>query len=202
MRKYLLGIMLIGGLFQSAVAQSKFLLGPTAGLGFTTIKNTSKSNAKLGGNIGAALVYNASEHMSVGLDTKLSFEGEKTDLNNTNWIKNVNYLRIPLKAIYNFGTSDNIVRPKVFAGPSFGFLLGGKTKFETPDKDITVYKSKELYKSFDFGITAGAGLTYGLNENTWLDADLTYFNGITGVVKDTHARNRNIMLNVGVLFGL
>lgn len=199
----LLAAMIGSGLSLVASAQSKFSLGPNAGVGSSWISNTNNSKSKLAGNAGLSLVYSAAEHFGIGLDAKYSFEGGKSQTGSETTTTDLNYFRLPLKAIYFFSSYGKKVRPKVFVGPSFGFLAGGQTKIESPNVNATV-DSKDYYKSFDFGVTAGAGLNVRLVKNTWFNADVNYLHGITDIEKkaNSNAHNRNLGVNVGVNFGL
>ena len=61
---------------------------------------------------------------------------------------------------------------------------------------------KSTTESFDFGVLGGAGLNYRLVKNTWLNTDLTYTHGIKEINNTGDFSNRNLMLNIGVNFGL
>jgi len=191
MKKFFLAVVICSSLCFTAVAQSKFSLGPNAGLGHSWISNTNNAKFKLAANAGLSLVYSATEHFGIGLDPKYSFEGVKSDEGSLD----LNYFRIPLKAIYFFNGYGNPFRPKIFAGPSFGFLSSAKVG----DTD----KKKSL-NSTDVGITAGAGFNYRLVKDTWFNADLNYLHGLSNISKNTQDKthNRNISINVGVNFGL
>lgn len=203
MKKLFLGLIINSVICITVNAQSKFSLGPTAGVGASWLKNPSKSDGKLAANAGLSLVYSATPHFGIGLDAKYSFEGEKTSLGTIKQTIDLNYLRLPLKAIYFFNDYGDRLRPKVFVGPSFGFLAGGKTKTDF-GSSVSEVPSKNLYNTFDFGVTAGAGLNYRLVKNTWFNLDANYNHGITDIDKiaNSKSRNRNVMLNVGVNFGL
>ncbi|HEX8278990.1 MAG TPA: outer membrane beta-barrel protein, partial [Segetibacter sp.] len=136
-------------------------------------------------------VYSAAEHFGIGLDVKYSFEGAKTSTPANEW--DLHYLRIPLKAIYFFNDYGNKVRPKIFAGPSFGILSSSKIN------DVNV---KSTTESFDFGILGGVGVNIRMVKNTWFNTDLTYTHGIKEINSTGDYSNRNLMLNVGVNFGL
>lgn len=201
MKKVLLALMISIGFSLVAGAQSKFSLGPNAGIGTSWLDNTTNRKSKLAGNVGLSLVYSAATHFGIGLDAKYSFEGGKYT-NVQPVTVDLNYIRVPLKAIYFFGNYGSAVRPKVYVGPSFGFLTGGETKVELPG-NTQILKSKDLYKSFDFGVTAGAGLNIRLVKNTWFNADVNYLHGITDIRKpEVNEHNRNLGVNLGVNFGL
>lgn len=201
MKKLLLAVVVSSCFSLMAGAQSKFSIGPNAGVGASWLDNTPNRKTKLAGNAGLSLVYSAAEHFGIGLDAKYSFEGGKYSSNAQTVTSDLNYFRVPLKAIYFFGNYGNKVRPKIFAGPSFGFLTGGKTVIELPNNTKIQSNSKDLYKSFDFGVTAGAGLNVRLVKNTWFNADVNYLHGISDLTTNEQ-HNRNIGVNVGVNFGL
>lgn len=194
MGRLLLAILISTGLCFTSMAQSKFSLGPNAGVGHSWISNSDNAKFKLAANAGVAMVYSATEHFGIGLDAKYSFEGVKGE--GTDNALDLNYFRFPLKAIYFFNSYGDQLRPKIFAGPSFGFLSSAKSN----DVDV-----KENYNTSDVGITAGAGFNYRLVKNSWFTADINYLHGISNVVKGGGSdkyRNRNIGINVGVNFGL
>jgi hypothetical protein len=190
MKKGLLALVITTSISLGAVAQSKFSLGPTAGFGGSTISNLSNSKFKAAAAVGLSSVYSAAEHFGIGVDVKYSFEGAKTSVPESEL--DLHYLRIPVKAIYFFGDYGKSVRPKIFAGPSFGILSSAKAN------DVNVKSSTE---SFDFGVLGGVGLNYRLVSNTWLNTDLTYTHGIKEINNAGDFSNRNLMLNVGVNFG-
>ncbi|WP_018613765.1 porin family protein [Segetibacter koreensis] len=194
MKKLLLAVIICSSFCFTAMAQSKFSLGPNAGFGHTWVSNSNNAKFKLAANAGVAMVYSATEHFGIGLDAKYSYEGVKTGSGAANAL-DLNYFRFPLKAIYFFNNYGNQFRPKIFAGPSFGFLSSAKTN------GVNV---KSLYNSSDVGITAGAGFNYRLVKNSWFTADINYLHGLSDVTKDASIKNhnRNLQLNVGVNFGL
>jgi hypothetical protein len=206
--KKLLGITLAGiALSSAALAQDNLSLGPTAGFGHTWLSNNEQSNYQPAGNTGLTLVYSPMSHLGFGADLKWSIEGGKTSTNNTTTTTRLDYIRIPVKAIYFFGEYGQRLRPKLAAGPSVGFLVGGKQKTEVDqsgEKVVSEIKAKDFAKSVDFGLTAAAGFNYRLVERTWLNVDLNYYHGLTDVLEASNAeqKNRNIGINVGVTFGI
>ena len=104
---------------------------------------------------------------------------------------------IPIRIIYFWGEFGDPVRPKVFVGPTLGFLMAA----ETGSIDI-----KDQYNGFDFGLHGGLGANFQLGERSWLNTDITYTQGLTDITKSDFSedvnRNGNIRLNVGLLFGL
>ena len=181
-------------------------IGPTAGFGHSWI------NAETGSadnrfhpsyNIGGKLVYSFDSRWGVSADVKFSGEGSTVGTDKDNkFVSRLNYLRVPLQGIYFFGKYGDRIRPKVSLGPSFGFLLGGKTKVYQNGEKIGEVKSVDIRKSLDLGATLGGGLNIRLAPATWLNADLSYYLGLVNVSEEGDAKNRNLGINIGVTFPL
>jgi hypothetical protein len=114
----------------------------------------------------------------------------------------LNYIRVPLQGIYFFGKYGERVRPKIFLGPSFGFLVGGKSTVYSNGDEIAEEKAKELVKGLDFGAIAGAGLNVRIAPATWLNADISYYHGFANIAEIDDMKNRNLGINIGVTFPL
>ncbi|MDB5246338.1 MAG: hypothetical protein JWQ40_732 [Segetibacter sp.] len=197
MKKMLLALVIVSSLSLGVRAQSKFSIGPTAGYGGSTISNYPNSKFKAAAAVGLSTVYSAAEHFGIGLDVKYSFEGAKVQNGNVQTETDLHYVRIPVKAIYFFNSYGKSLRPKIFAGPSFGILSSAKVNSGGADVDV-----KSSTESFDFGVLGGVGLNYRLVKNTWLNTDVSYTHGIKEINSTGDYSNRNLMLNVGVNFGL
>ncbi|RYG39738.1 MAG: PorT family protein, partial [Chitinophagaceae bacterium] len=149
------------------------------------------------------LVYSFVSHWGISADVKFSSEGETLGLDKDNkTVARANYIRVPLQGIYFFGKYGNKVRPKISVGPSFGFLVGGETKQYTNGDVTATVKTKDFAESFDLGLTGAVGLNVRVAKATWLNADVAYYHGLTDVATGGDAKNRNIGINVGVLFPL
>ncbi|OFY16221.1 MAG: hypothetical protein A2X11_14390 [Bacteroidetes bacterium GWE2_42_24] len=128
----------------------------------------------------------------------ISFDGEISE--------KLNYLTFPvlLKA--------NLAFFHVEAGPYIGFLLNAKqiTKGSaTVDGQAVSYDkevdSKDNFKSTDFGIAAGAGMTFNLGP-AQLMAGARYMMGMTNILKestgDATAKHQVITIYAGIAIGL
>ncbi len=186
--------------------------GPTGGFGHSWISNTSgdeKFNPAW--NAGLSFIYSSKSNFGLGLDVKYSEEGNKVKystgvadgLINTTSTINANYIRVPVKLIYFFGNDKSAVRPKIYAGPSFGFLTGGQSDVAV-NNVIMKEDTKDIIKDFDFGVTAAAGLNFRIAPRTWLNTDLAYYQGLTDITKNNNntQHNANVGVNVGLLVGL
>jgi len=179
-------------------------LGPTAGFGHSWLSDDATSRDSRfhpSYNIGGKLVYSTLTNWGFSLDAKFSGEGGTIGDNSDDKTKlNFNYIRVPVQAIYFFGKVGNAIRPKVSLGPSFGFLVGGKIKQYVNGNVVSEVKAKDVVKSFDLGINGAVGLNFRISKATWLNADLSYTHGLTNIAKGADIKQRNLGLNVGVLF--
>ena len=209
MRKYVLGFVL-SAISLAGVAQSNSL-GINAGFGHSWIKNHQDVQFNPAGNFGVSFVHSTKTNFGFGADLKFSLEGGQEDytVGTTKFehTTDLNYIRVPLKAIYFFGKYGQRVRPKVHVGPSLGFLVGAhdERKNQTTGAITEDRKSDDDYHNFDIGLQGGVGLNYRLVKNTWFTADLNYYNGFKGI-RQTSASpryvNNNVALNLGVNWGI
>lgn len=204
MKKFFLGLIVItSATFAKAQTVS---LGPTAGFGHASITNIDNADHKFkpAWNAGLSATYSWNSGFGIGADLKASGEGVKLENGTTTQTLNANYIRVPLKAMWFFGEYGQAVRPKIYLGPSFGFLIGGETT-TTVSGVKTITQTKDRLNSFDFGVQAGVGINFRVSPNTWLNTDLSYYHGITDINKTAQSQknhNMNVGINVGLLFGI
>ena len=186
-----------------AIAHTQeFSLGPTVGINNSWIDNVPGDiHAQIGFNAGLTLVYSTEEHWGVGMDLKYSGEGVQTKLRGITAHSHLNYVRIPVKILYFFNSFGNDFRPKVYLGPSFGLLAGGKTEQFLEVGTVKV-DSKDVYEDFDLGLVFGTGFNYRIAPRTWLNVDLAYNHGFTDIAKFGEGYNRNVNMNIGIAWGL
>lgn len=187
-------------------------LGINAGFGHSWLKNYDDIQFNPHGNFGASFVHSTRTNFGFGADLKFSLEGGQEEYSalgtRVQHTTDLNYIRVPLKAIYFFGKYGQKVRPKIYAGPSLGFLVGANDKSVNMDNGnvFSDRKSDDDYHNFDIGLNAGIGLNYRLVKNTWFTTDLNYYNGFKNIRQATgslpRATNNNIALNVGVNWGI
>jgi hypothetical protein len=80
----------------------------------------------------------------------------------------LNYLELPVLLRLNFGET---VKLFAFAGPSVGYLLGGKYENDTVSEDV-----KDIYNDLDFSAHIGAGIGFGA-----LEIDVRYMAGLSDI---------------------
>ncbi len=175
-------------------------------------------------NAGVAMNYSGNESWGVGMDIKYSKEGGQYQFkaNNEDYDLSLKhtYIRVPIRATYYFREWGDGIRPKVSAGPTLGFLMDAESRFEgagIASQDETTDTKDEIEK-FDLGLNAGIGCNFRLAPNMWLNTDIVYNHGFMKVNKNDPPavgttpgiymqptgdfKNRNVSLNVGLLFGL
>jgi outer membrane protein W len=181
-----------------------FSIGPTGGYGHSWITNSSGDNKfNPAWNAGLSFVYSTRSNFGIGADVKYSTEGNKATTADITNVINANYVRVPVKLIYFFGRKGNAVRPKISAGPSFGFLTDANETSTASGVKVKTDINNDI-KNFDFGVDAAAGLNFRLAPRTWLNTDIAYYQGLTDMTKNNNAtqRNGNVGVNVGLLVGV
>jgi len=229
MKTLLLSLGLSAGLFAPAGAQQYISIGPVVGFGHSgvtngTIKDDIDVHSKFHPSFdaGIGLIYAKHEHWGFGGELLYSQEGFKKqgveqplDVTLT---QTAGYIRVPLKVYYFFGGYKQKVRPKVYLGPSFGFKIMDDYKYEgnndMSDALLTMTHPGPLvdFKTFDFGLQAGAGVNITLSRALWLNLDINYYQGLLDAADDvdnsvfsTHSgynMNQHLRFQAGVLFGL
>ncbi len=213
MKKAILSMMVLAALTATktnAQVKDNLSFGPIVGFGHTwnsyDYGTGIDKKFKPSLNIGGRLVYSATPKLGFGLDATYRTEGVKIKSSSLETTSNTDYIRLDPKIYYFLGKYGQAFRPKIGVGPSFGFLVGGKTKYENTSGGTALPESdaKDAYKGFDFGVSGLIGFNYRLKSKTWLNVDAVYNNGFTDITKATNTspQNRSLFLNVGVTFGI
>lgn len=213
MKKLLLSVLAVAVLFIGAQAQITF--APRVGLNMANIggDETDDYKMKIGMQIG--LVTDIAFSDAISLQTGLLFSQKGTKIDDDAFsdpIKiNVNYLEIPINAVYGLDLGGNTLQ--FLAGPYVGIGLSGKAKsdmdgFEDADIQfvndyIDADADKSPMKRFDFGLNIGAG--YKIN-NIQIQANygLGFVNLIPdydGEAPDDKNTNGVIQFSVAYFFG-
>ncbi|MBN8686594.1 MAG: PorT family protein [Chitinophagales bacterium] len=83
----------------------------------------------------------------------------------------------------------------VNAGPSVGYIIGGKQKINDLSVKLLFNNSATGYKRFEAGVQAGAGFYIPFKDKT-LGLDLRYAHGLTRIAQNTNMYNRALMISV------
>jgi outer membrane protein W len=184
----------------SVSAQENVSIGPLVGLSMANFRgDVSNTSWKPGLTIGG--FYNYSSKTGFGFSGQVLYSqlGAQTD-NKTNEV-NLNYVQVPLFATFFFGKYGDKLRPKIFVGPSFNFLVSEKDK---NGNNIGGDVNNRVYNPFDLALAFGAGLNFRLQEKIWLNLDARYGLGLIDITKSTSTSvmNNNWGINVGLSFPL
>ena len=199
-------IVILIGLSATTLTAQHISIGPSVGIGQnwlnTDVNSSGKNLFHPSYNIGGKLVYSILSNWGVSADVKFSGEGGSRGVDNSNkTVNRINFLRIPIQGIYFFGKYGDRVRPKISIGPSFGFVVGGNQKVISNGQTISEIAIKDYLNKLDIGVNAAAGANIRISKSTWLNADLTYYHGLTDISKAAgKLQQRGIGINVGVLF--
>ena len=198
--------------FLHGSAQSNISFGPTAGANLSKVSNLEGTYFLPGFNAGLFLIWAPGEHIGVGGEARYSQEGVKTESGDegsdfyTESTVHMNYIRVPLRLTYFFGSYTAKVRPKLFIGPTLGFLASAHTESDVTAAGVTTSSdvdSKDDLHGFDLGVHAGAGINFRISEKgVWLNFDALYTQGLTDVTENDDATNlnQNISVNIGLAF--
>lgn len=150
---------------------------------------------------GVSLTYSNREHYGFGTDLLYSQEGGNSQFTrNGTTVKTetkLSYLRLPIKFIYFFGENGDMIRPKIFAGPTVGFLTAAEVN---DDGAFTAFEK------WDYGAHIGIGANKVVCDRIWLNTDITYTHGFSDIttteLNPNKNLNGNIRMNISLLFGL
>lgn len=201
-------------LLSTTVYSQNLGIGPSKGFGPSIVHITGNPAGDLDNrfypsfNIGGKLVYSFVTHWGVSAGLNFSVEGGRLEgengVNDYDYVYCANYIRVPLQGIYFFGDLGDRVRPKIAIGPQFGFLVGGKSKFETNESTETKVATRDIFEPFDAGVIGSAGLNVRIVKDIWINGDISYYHGLTSI-NSTGAGNfynRNLQMNMGIMFPL
>jgi outer membrane protein W len=192
-----LSLMLALVAFQAVCFAQNFSVGPIVGLNISNLRgDVTNNSAKLGLAAGAFANYSITDNFGFTGQLLYSQQGAKTKVGTNDDAVKLDYLQIPILAVYYLGQGN--FRPKLLLGPQFGFLLSAKDKAGKDQDPNNVILEKN-----DLGIVVGAGFNYNLSSKIWLNADVRYDYGLTDIFKDVNIKgyNTNFALMVGVSFG-
>lgn len=188
----------------NAQGEGDIEIGGGFGVNFSVVRAGSENatDSKVGFNLGGSGEYYFSDRW--GIKGKLIFDqkgwgngymyNEDTDESFTTDY-NLNYLSIPVMANWHFGSTRKWYL-------NFGAYAGVLLSAETKEGGIDV---KEAFNSVDFGLAAGIGYKFPINDNTKLYIEYDEQYGLSNIFKNnegTSAQNSRSSFNLGVLFTL
>ena len=177
------------------IEQSKFSIGFKGGYGHSTIMPFTHATFCPSWDAGIAAVYAPAVHWGVEVDALYSEEGVnykyRSSGEETYHTKQIylDYVRIPVKAVYFFRAYDKDFRPKIAVGPSMGFLVN--------------QVGSNGASSFDVGATGLVGFNYRIAKAVWINVDAVYYQGFLDTYsnRSSNELNSNMRLDAGINVG-
>lgn len=184
-------------------------VGPVIGFGHSWVSN-NVNNFKPSAQLGVGMIYSRDEHWGHGSTLTISHEGFADEYymygNTYENTYNPVYLRFTPRVYYFFGDYQSTVRPKVYLGPSVAYKVAEERYMNPEGQSIIegqVINPPTTFRSFDFGVNAGAGVNIKLAKYTWLNLDADYYHGLIDVTKAMdNNKGRSLRANVGVMIGI
>ncbi len=201
--KKLLFILFLTVSVSAVFSQSTLSFGPAVGANYSWVSEMDDNamERKWGALAGLQLTYSNVNNWGIGLGAFYSREGVKQDVAGAQVKTELNYIRVPLKGIIFFRDLGDQFRPKIFVGPTFGYLTGGETEFK-PNGEVIINNSRDVFDHWDVGLLGGLGINIRMSEMMWFNFDAGYTYGLTNLTDGGDASNRNVHTTVGLAFGL
>ena len=155
-----------------AQSEDRWSIGPRGGVNFANVTNVDESESITGAVLGLTSTYSFNVNTGLTMEALYSVEGYQAPFTEAH----LRYLQIPLYFDYFFGDLGQRFRPKVYAGVSPGFYLGGTVN----DLD----NNDDFYNKFMFALTGGLGFNYRVGSRIWLNTDLRSFIGMSDIRED------------------
>jgi hypothetical protein len=198
----------------TTVYSQNLSVGPFKGFGHSIVSVKDHSQSGLGQRfypsftIGGKFIYSFVSNWGISGGVNFSHEGGRLKgtlgPNEVEYTYDANYIRIPVQGIYFFGKLGDRVRPKLAAGPSIGFLVGGTSTSGMVQNIKLETNTKDIFEDVDMGITGSAGINFRIVKDIWLNSDITYYHGLTDINSSGPGsfRNRSLQMMMGVTFPL
>lgn len=175
----------------------KVSFGPMVGANFATISDVPNAEVNTGLAAGVFLNYSIDENFGLGIKGLFSQLG--TMVENSSAETNLNYIQLPLSAIYYFGKRGDTFRPKVFLGPYLGVLL---TANDQNGNEILGLDGKNAFNTADFGGQIGVGFNYSMKERGWINFDAGYSTSLANITDHNtlNYKNNAFFVSLGYSF--
>jgi len=214
MKKVISSILVMMLLFVTAQSFAQLNFGVKAGLNLANMTAKDKDNTwsddysmKTGFHLGVTAGFSIMDNLFIEPGLLFSTKGFKVDEDGGNYTFNMNYLDIPINAIYKIDLG--CLNVFVHTGPYFGYAISGKMKsddkifmtdnFElTDEQDIEIGsdEAKDDIKALDIGWNIGAGV-----EISGITVGIQYGLGLANLspstANETVAKNKVIGISVG-----
>ncbi len=160
-KKMLMVAALCVGMTSLATAQSSPRMGIKGGVNFSNLylDDVSDENARLGFNLGIYGQILSTERFALQPELLFSTKGSRDEFNgfvNQEVKFNLNYLDLPVLAVFKLGESAEI-----HAGVYASYLVNANISYEGDLGSGNEDLDRDNFKSFDYGLVGGFGLNFG-----------------------------------------
>lgn len=179
----------------SAQGKDRISIGPRGGVNISNVTHVEESQTVTGLALGLTSTYSFNERTGLTVDVLYSVEGYKAPFEKYK----LRYLQVPVYFDFFFGQLGNRFRPKVYAGVSPAFFLGGTLN----ELDI----NQPYYSKFILNATGGLGFNYRIANRIWLNTDARAYFGLNDIRSDDIATGdavlpRTYQFTLGLAYGL
>lgn len=154
------------------------MVGIKGGLSEANLNGDAVANNsyKPGLVVGGFMSYDITEIFCIQPEVLFVMKGAKFATADSSFTDKINYIEVPILVKVSLPVSGKI-KPSLYAGPTFNFLLSAKSA------DGTEIDFKDQISSMDFGIAAGAMVSYQMDKAS-IFVEGRYDAGLKTIVKN------------------
>lgn len=112
--------------YAKIISAQTLSIGPMIGGNVSTFTAISNNKGLIGLSLGGFANYSVNDHFGLGL--KVFYAQLGTTYNTNSEHERLNYIQVPITAVYYFAKAGNQIRPKVFAGMYLASLINATNK--------------------------------------------------------------------------
>lgn len=213
----------------ATLVSAQTYIGARVGANYSTIRGYEDftPEAKTLPNAGVGVLIKGKGNWTYGGDVLFSQRGliyteviedsAKTLRESKKYDETLNYLEIPVQFNYNFGSDSSAFRPRVSFGPTLNVRFNStqqltyqKTLLRADAQQadsvlnpiVADYDLNSKYSPIDYGLFAGAGISYKINDKMVASADLRLHWGLMDIREQlSSSSSRKANLNYNVFLG-
>jgi outer membrane immunogenic protein len=191
MKKGFYLILVLGFMVSTGFAQIGISKGLIGGINLATAGGADVATdvkSTTGYAAGVFLELNIPGPFSVEPEALYSIKGSKTEILGVTTTVTATYIDVPVLVKFYF--SSPVIKPFLFAGPSYSILLSAKRKIEVPRITPLENDIKDTRRANDLGAVFGAGVNFSLPAiDVRIDARYNY--GLSTLDKDGNVQEYN-----------
>jgi len=157
-----------------------------------------------GESFGFGAEYGFNKNMGVGVDVLYSLQGQRFEINGTEYNQRVNYIKVPVMFTYNMKL-NNMLSLTGKAGPQVSFLT--KSRLMDDDRNDLKSNTNEEYENVTFGGMFSAGVNLKIMKNLYATGGIRFDGDFTNAEDKTYqyyqtGREKSYNMTAGLEFGL